>query len=298
MTKHIKSAAQFFLAASVIAFYVSGCKKAKNEIGEFTALTYNVAGLPAVISSSKPEQYTTPIGVLLNDYDIVHVQEDFCYHDSLLLNAKHPYITTTTGCVPGGDGLNTFSKHPILNLLRVKWNDCAVADCYTPKGFSYSQVEIASGVTVDFYNAHFQAQTDAQSMEARKKNTIQIIEYIKQHSGGRPVILMGDLNSRYTRDTLATMFSLGLKDVWVELIRSGSVPEFGAAALTNCDPDRNIADCEKVDKVFYRSSDKVKLSAIKYQLDDSRYYLNGNDSFPLSDHWPLLTKFKYEIVED
>jgi endonuclease/exonuclease/phosphatase family metal-dependent hydrolase len=298
MAQYIKSFTQLVLASSFIAFAATSCKKAKNETGEFTALTYNVAGLPAILSSSVPEINTTPIGKLLNDYDIVHVQEDFCYHDSLLLNARHPYITTTLGCVPDGDGLNTFSKFSILNFQRIKWNDCADADCYTPKGFSYSQIEIAPGITVDFYNAHVQAKTHPTAMAARRKNIIQFCAYVKEHSEGRPVIIMGDMNSRYTRDTIAAVLSLGFGDSWVQQIRNGSVPEFGAPALTDCDANKNIPDCEKVDKIFYRSSTKVKLTPVAYQLDDSRYYLNGNDSFPLSDHWPLLTRFKYEIVEE
>ncbi|MET0594862.1 MAG: hypothetical protein ABW133_19330, partial [Polyangiaceae bacterium] len=70
--------------------------------GEFTALTYNVAGLPEAFSGSQPATNTPLISPLLNDYDLVLVQEDWqtpnpnptgfsVYHDLLAASARHPH---------------------------------------------------------------------------------------------------------------------------------------------------------------------------------------------------------------
>lgn len=48
--------------------------------GSLTVLSYNVAGLPNLISSSNPLVNTKLISPKLNDYDIVNVQENFAYN--------------------------------------------------------------------------------------------------------------------------------------------------------------------------------------------------------------------------
>ena len=80
--------------------------------GAFSVLTYNVAGLPDIISSGDPATNTRPIGERLGGYDIVHVQEDFNYHADLYATDQHPYRTPTSGGVPFGSGLNTLSNFP------------------------------------------------------------------------------------------------------------------------------------------------------------------------------------------
>lgn len=287
-----------YSATLILVFLFVGCKRNNTVKGEFDVLTYNVAGLPDIISGSTPSKYSSAISKLLNDYDIVHVQEDFCYHDSLILHLKHPYKTETLGCVPNGDGLNTFSIYPIANLVRTKWNDCTAADCFTPKGFSYSQIFIGNNIAVDFYNVHANAGSSEEALAARRNNIIQMTNYIAAFSKNKPVIVMGDFNCRYTRsgDNIRLMQDLGFKDSWVELIRDGMLPAQDDNSLMGCDIKRTSQNCEKVDKIFFRSSDKIKITPTVFQMDDERYYYEGNDTLPLSDHYPVYTKFNYEIL--
>ena len=272
------------------------CKK-KSETYEFTVLSYNVAGLPEPFSGSSPDSNTSIISGLINEIDVVHVQEDFNYHDSLILHNTHPYTTPFMGPMSMGDGLNTFSNFPISNFTRIRWTNCADMDCYTPKGFSYSQLEIAPGVVIDFYNVHMNAQSYQAALVARQKNTRQLCNYIKDHSADRPVIVFGDMNCRYTRlgDSIQNVLQLGFKDPWVELIRGGSIPANDGNALTDCGAngnERTSVNCEKVDKIFYRSGGGIEIEAIAYKLDDIRYYWHGDGNKPLSDHWPLFATFK------
>jgi hypothetical protein len=112
------------------------------DSGKFSVITYNVAGLPGLISSAVTKRSTSiaQIGVLLNKFDIAHVQEDFNYNKHLYQDNAHAFRTSTKGKVPFGDGLNTLSRYPIHNVRRIAWKDCTGADCFTPKGFSYSSV--------------------------------------------------------------------------------------------------------------------------------------------------------------
>src|SRR5690606_34665702 len=52
--------------------------------GRLRLLTYIVAGLPAIVSASDPDENTRKVSPLLNGYDIVLAQEDFSYHDDLV----------------------------------------------------------------------------------------------------------------------------------------------------------------------------------------------------------------------
>jgi endonuclease/exonuclease/phosphatase family metal-dependent hydrolase len=285
-----------FLAFFSISVLFS-CQK-KETIG-ITTLTYNVAGLPDVVSQSTPSVYNRIIGRLINDIGVVHTQEDFYYHDSLILENTHKYLTPYAGQVTEGDGLTTFSQYPISSIERVAWTDCSGFDCLTPKGFCYSQIQIGSEL-IDFYNVHATAGSDPNALIARQKNIRQLCDFIKVRSAEKPVIVMGDMNCRYTRsgDSIRNVLNLGFADSWIEMIRNGQIPAADDNSLMGCGSngdERTNPNCEKVDKIFYRSSEKVKIYAKSYLLDSRKYYFNDNDTIPLSDHWPLFTSFIIEI---
>lgn len=130
--------------------------------GTFNILSFNVAGLPAILNSNDvPGDKTTNTAAIGKDFakygfDVIHVQEDFNYHATLYANDNHPYRTATSGGVPFGSGLNTLSNFNWVEFDRITWNKCYIneADCLTPKGFTFMRMTIASGVQMDFYNLH------------------------------------------------------------------------------------------------------------------------------------------------
>lgn len=286
----------------VVLLLFFSCKKEKlvNEAsGSFYTLCYNVAGLPEIISGSSPETYTSLISPLLNNFDIVHVQEDFCYHDSLLLYNNHKYKTAPMPCVPDGDGLNTFSNYKIVAFERTAWTDCNSFDCATPKGFSYSKIAFEKGVYIDFYNLHCNAGKTAEDKAARRSNLKQLINYMNVKSAGEAVILMGDFNNYYSRsgDSIRVFEELGFTDVWLDLVRNGGVPVQNDIRLDDCGFGTNSSfNCEGVDKVFYRSTGEMQIVATSYQYgDDINFYYQGNDTLPLSDHSPLMVRFSFDF---
>jgi len=82
-----------------------------------------------------------------------------------------------------------------------------------------------------------QAQTATADLDARRKDILQLLAYIESESAGNAVIVMGDTNTRYTRDgdNMWEFLNRGFSDAWVNLISKGNVPAVGAAAMT-CDP--------------------------------------------------------------
>ncbi|MDX2759919.1 jacalin-like lectin [Streptomyces europaeiscabiei] len=270
--------------------------------GSFSALTYNVAGLPEILSSASTprESSTTEIGRRIAPYDIVHVEEDFNYHAHLYAgDAAHAYRTPTSGGAAIGSGLNTLSKFPydIDDFERVRWNSCQFdsGDCLTPKGFTFMRVRLAEGVYADFYNLHTNAGTNAGDLASRADNLSQLTAFIKTHSAGNAVVVMGDTNTRYTRsgDTIAEFAATnGLTDPWVRLIRGGTPPVKGSDALV-CDQTGPTVPntCEIVDKVLYRGSKLVSLDATSYNNKHATFLTDGG--LMLSDHDPVAVGFSW-----
>lgn len=132
--------------------------------GTFDFLTFNVAGLPAILNDNGvPGDKKTNAGTIgallaLGGYDVVQMQEDFNYHAYIYKVDTHEFRTPTSGGVPFGDGLNTVSNHNWTAFTREKWEECNLssADCLTPKGISYMHVTI-DGAEIDFYNVHADA---------------------------------------------------------------------------------------------------------------------------------------------
>ncbi|MGD9171336.1 MAG: jacalin-like lectin [Candidatus Thiodiazotropha sp.] len=262
----------------------------------FSTLTYNIAGLLELFSSAETDRQsaTEQISCYVNEFDIVNVQEDFNYHAYLYDTCnQHYYRSPTTGGMGIGSGLNTMSYYPFDgdDMIRIAWDDCNGVDCLTPKGFTLARVRLAEGVYVDIYNLHTQAQVDDADLEARRANILQLLDYIEENSADNAVIVMGDTNTRYTRegDNILQLLEAGFSDVWIELIRGGDVPVKGSDALV-CDPKMTDYACEIVDKVLYRNNDFITLIPSHYEVRQDDV---NEDGLKLSDHPPVAVNWAY-----
>ncbi|WP_406335096.1 jacalin-like lectin [Streptomyces sp. NBC_00203] len=272
------------------------------DSGTFSVLSYNVAGLPESLSSASTprDTSTTAIGQRIAPYDIVHVEEDFNYHAYLYAaDTAHAYRTPTSGGAGIGSGLNTLSKisYDTDDFERVGWNSCQIdsGDCLTPKGFTFMRERLAEGVYVDFYNLHTNAGTNDGDLASRADNLNQLTAFIKSHSAGNAVVVMGDTNTRYTRsgDTIAEFGAAnGLTDAWVQLIRGGTPPAKGSDALVCDQTGATVPNtCEVVDKILYRGSKLVSLNATSYNNEHASFLTS--DGLMLSDHDPITAKFSW-----
>lgn len=267
------------------------------ESGQFSLITYNIAGLPQIISSAVTDRAGSiaEIGRRLGVYDIAHVQEDFNYNFFLYKQNAHPYRTPTKGKVLFGDGLNMLSRFPIHELKRVKWNDCTGADCLTPKGFTYSRVALAAGVLVDFYNVHANAYNHPTAAAARRNNLLQLSDFIRTVSAGRAVVVMGDLNGRFAfaGDNIRVLTDLGFDDAWVQTRNRTHIPE-PTAQMPASDILTIDEQTETIDKILCRSSSELKLLITDYRLE-KQVFANAQ-GVPLSDHHPVSARVSWQIT--
>jgi Jacalin-like lectin domain/Endonuclease/Exonuclease/phosphatase family 2 len=292
------AAAALAAIAPATAMAASPAPAASAIGGSFAFLNYNVAGLPVVHeppTTLSMENAATAIGSRLGPYDIVHLQEDFNYHAYIYAADSHPNRTATSGPAGLGDGLNTLSNFTFDDFGRTAWSSCYPdnGDCLTPKGFSFMRMRLAQGVYVDFYNLHTNAGTSSGDETARENEWQQLTSAIQATPSSDAIIVAGDTNSRYTRtpDQLQNFVaSNNLTDAWVQLELGGTAPAAGAPDLV-CNEAAITNTCEVTNKVLYRSSKLVTLTATSYQ-NEHALFLDSNGAM-LSDMDPILTTFNW-----
>jgi len=161
------------------------------------------------------------------------------------------------------------------------------------------RINIAPGVTIDFYNLHGEAGSGEKDLVARRVGFQQLRKYLDAESTGQSVILFGDTNCRYTaKDPIRrlTEGDNGLTDVWVQLFRGGSPPESGAPSVECPNPNPGTlvdTKCELIDKILYRSSPLVRLTPQQY-LNENLKFLTPSGG-PLSDHYPVSVSFLWDL---
>ncbi|KDN36008.1 hypothetical protein RSAG8_11159, partial [Rhizoctonia solani AG-8 WAC10335] len=220
-------------------------------------------------------------------------------HASLNPHVKYPFHTETSGDVPLGSGLNTFSKYSWVDFYRIKWDSCSNAsenDCWTAKGFTFMRVRIDEGVYIDMINLHANAGTPPGDRVARRSNIQQqVADFISANSFGNAVIVFGNTNSRYTRseDNIRLLTNQnGLTDAWVQAI-GGNAPAADAEAIVCPKGVPPNISCEVVDKVLYRGSHIIDLKSLGFFYDTSRFLSPAGDT--LTDHNPVRVEFEYTL---
>jgi hypothetical protein len=252
--------------------------------GEFTLLTYNVAGLPEGLSHSHPEANTPQISPLLNDYDLVLAQEDFWYHNELAANTTHPHQSDPMWDTPAadkmGDGLNRFSSFAFGDLTRVQWvacngfTDCA-SDCLATKGFSMALTTLAGETAVDVYNLHAEAGSCEADIDARNAGLEQFVDAIASHSPEQALIVAGDTNLHSDK----AYDSVPLENL------------LSKVGLTDACRDLECGD-ERIDRVMFRNSPSLTLTPLEWSIPPEFVDAEGND---LSDHEPVAVRFHWAV---
>ena len=262
---------------------------AQEQAEEFTVATLNVDGLPSkllgiTINSDGPgEKYTSEIAnyLLQKNYDFVGLQENFNYHDYLFPTLEENYqhdecygkITLEYLVYPlPFDGINLLWRNGIEGERTdsVAWNDDYGVfghsnDALTRKGFRRYDLSLTGGSQVVVYNGHWDASDDydeakgwdGKDREARLKQWIQLRDTIMNQLDKRPVIVMGDMNSYYCRDSVRHYFidhieatgKATVGDAWIELEHGGEYPVMVEGPVTRDEGRRGwVRQGEMLDK--------------------------------------------------
>ena len=287
---------------------------------QFSIVTLNVDGLPQKILMVKVntdgpgDSGTARIGkyLLKKGYDLLMLQEDFNYHDVLTVMLEDDYkMDEWTGDVDvvghtidylhlqnhrfKCDGLMGCWKNDltVAPAARTPWQQnfgkfSHALDEMVTKGFRRYEVTLRGGDRIVVYNMHMDAsdsrdvadESDAKDKEARVGQWTQLREDVLQHLDSRPIILVGDMNSLYSRDDVKSVFIDAINesgrgtvaDVWMELNKQGE---------------------ETYDKILYINPTLgAKIQPVAFSLDKEGYEIEGK---PLGDHYPVAATFK--VVE-
>ena len=281
--------------------------KAEKQI--LRAVNFNVAGLPFAAFQGEnviANQKVSGEYLSQNKFDIVAVQEDFGYHNHLFKNMDgFGYVTNHTGGIPGGDGLNIFTKNmPVYNETRVGWNIKSGilsdgSDELTPKGFVYTVIDIGNGIYVDFYNLHADAYGGEGSVSARTSQYKQLAEFIKARSAenDRPIIVTGNFNNHiHVHEDNGALYNTlyvqcGLKDAWMEYHNNGDYFNLYNWHITGLPAWGNW---DSVERFMYKSGGGVNVV-----VSDFRYVeVYDNNGKAVSDHASAECNFTFIKTPD
>ena len=328
----VKPALSMMMACGVLATQAQTEATTINK--EFTACALNIDGLPqtmagiTVNADGPGSEGTQAIGKYLADkgVDMVGISEDFNYNGDLIVGLGENYQMgawrgriDASGILSGHfntDGLMFLLKNQnkysqtmsFTNESWTKWNESLGdlnegANTLIDKGFRFYTVNLGDNVKVDVYVLHMNtaegADEGADQIAVQDKQLTQLAEAIKGNSDGRPKLILGDTNCRYTRnklvDNLITPLSAtyDIKDAWVEKFQNGTYPTYNSDALMVSDKTNSKAyeKGEIVDKIFYLTP---KGSSLKLELKDLVFDADNykkTDGTLLGDHVPVIATF-------
>ena len=280
--------------------------------GEIVALSYNVAGLPEILSGSRPAEFTPQIAPLLNDYDLVLLQETWrtpdpnplaplrVYHEILEEASEHPYRSEPKPLPLGSDpsrpealvsdGLNRFSDVPFDPVERMAWSECfggsdqsdgGSGDCLSQKGFSVASTTLDDGVVVDVYNLHLEAGGTDEDQRISRGQAHQLTEFINSRSTGRPLIVGGDFNLHTDPEQADDPDEAWDLESFRIILEEAGLTDV-CEALACPEPGR-------IDKFLYRSSDELTIEPLAWNFETDVFV--SADGEPLSDHDALAVTF-------
>ena len=253
--------------------------------GSLSVLTYNVHGLPSLVTGDNTNQRIATIGPLLNDFDVIGLQEVFnnTHHDTLVAkstHATHLAFSDKKFGRPSSSGLSIFSGAKLVAHHHEHYEHCYgtlsnSSDCMAAKGFQIARLELSPTVTIDVLNTHMDAGSALKDQQARETQIEQMITTVTTWSANQPMILMGDLNLHpevptQQKSILRLMKALNLQD---------------SCEQTGCTETKHI------DRILYRSSPKLQLSVQQWKNEPAFFDTKGA---PMSDHPALSARFSWQ----
>lgn len=235
-------------------------------VGDFTAATYNVDGLPDIsylFGSTNPDgpgsNGTIQISskIASDNWDIIAFSEDFGYHSELMGSLGAYRFGTHRGTVSSSqlykradtDGLGFATLSTSCDYGNTEsWKQfeneagdlMSGANTCIKKGIRHYVVTFKDNTEVDVIITHMNTYSSSGSshINAQHGQLTEVANYINSIIGnGRPVIFMGDTNCRYTRHDFQTYFwgklasDLTAIDPWVEEQWKGKYPTYPSNSL-------------------------------------------------------------------
>ena len=286
------------------------------KLTSFTATALNVDGLPSLINNDGPGSNGTKlISTYLKskDYDIIGISEDFEYHDELKSDMACYSWGTYRGSVnvlnlfspANTDGLEFAWNTNTVSVTNESWTQWSHSESgdgnqYIKKGFRHYDMTLDGGQVIDVYVLHMDAGDVPQS---REQQWSQMADVVNAANPNRPKLIIGDTNSRWTREDIGANFvnrlnGFSVGDPWVKFWRGGVFPKPGTGDLTDQSDPANLSNYEVVDKLLYLNptyaEGALQLSPKYFRLEQDYTYgtVDGSgNTKPLGDHRPAVAEF-------
>ena len=297
----------------------------------FTACALNIDGLPQTMAGitvngdGPGAAGTQAIGqyIVKNRIDILGLSEDFNYNGDLIVGLQNNYqMGTWRGRIDASgifSGLH-FNTDGLMFLLKnqnssgqnmsysnetwVQWEQSLGglsdgANEYIDKGYRFYTVNLGDNVKIDVYILHMNTAEGPEQISVQDNQLTQLANAILANGDGRPKLIIGDTNCRYTRNKVVDNLinplsaSYDIKDVWVEKFQNGKYPTYNTEPLEVSEPTKSESyeTGEIVDKIFYLNPIGGNLS---FTLDDLVFdadnYKKADGSL-LGDHVPVIATF-------
>ena len=296
--------------------------------GTFTCATYNVDGLPEVVdfviykyelnADGPGSDGTKAISqkIATSGWDIVTFQENFTYN-SELESAMSAYYTfgshrkfsllSALGTADT-DGLGFATLNSTCSFSNEYWwafehKEGGLTDganTSIKKGIRHYVVTLKSdpAVAIDVLVTHMNTADGDAQIAAQNGQLQEVAEYINSiRSNNRPIIFMGDMNTRYTRNDYQTYFwgvlddDLTYADPWVEHSWDGVYPTLGSPSLMVPSKDASSTLTEQtgevVDKIIYINNPNADVQIV------SNWYNHDEAYTGMADHKPVVAEFTY-----
>lgn len=289
--------------------------------GEFSVLTYDVAGLPAEdATTATPQDHIPLISPLLNGYDIVMTQNDYDwfvpemqdrdvvnYHARLRADTTHPFRSVPhpgpiiVGVDPNarpdlqmGDGLGFLSRfpfvsrHPLEDVARVAWPDCHEGADATEEGAGDCQLLrgfAAATITLDN-----EATVDVYTLQTEVGETEE-----DQRLQAEDMDMLATHIEQHSGDRAVVLggatnlhTSEGHPDaeIWNRFLERTGLTD--TCAALSCEA------ADAVDKVAFRSGDRVELTPTSHAFPRNIFVDSQGED--LSYRPPVAVQFQWQAT--
>jgi hypothetical protein len=271
------------------AILVTGCPSTPDDPppdhGTFTALTYNVHGLPPQITGDDTTARMEIIGPRLPGYWLVGLQEDFVDENHAILDASTDHPTKIRFGEPledrvYGSGLALFAELYEVEHQHTYFDACngitdGASDCLASKGFQRVRLTLGGDAVLDVYNTHMEAGGGEEDDAARQVHVDQLVDAMTTDSADVAILFMGDTNLHGDDpDDLPLIEQLLGEPGLTEVCDAVDCPEPG-----------------RIDRIAIRDGGGVSLTAEGWAVEPGFF---DDEGVPLSDHDPISAEIAWD----
>lgn len=259
------------------------------QTGSLRVLTYNVHGLPDIVTGSDHDlggaDRMARIAPLLRDFDLVGLQEDWqAPNHAILVDDAAQSVADWFDTPRGPDraygaGLTQLAGVGTVQAYAETWYDTCygfldgASDCFASKGFQAMTLDLGDGAVLTWLNTHHEAGSGPEDDVARTAQVSQVLDALDALPADHAVLFTGDFNLHG-----------GDPEDAVELGR------YEAAGLRNGCKEVSCPEPDRIDILWVRDGTGLALQVDDWAMqaafvDDQGQALSDHDALAITLTW-------------